>query len=315
MLGWVYNGYARVSVPIGKGVGMNPWTYLKRTFGEFRKDNCFRLSAALAYHTVFSLAPTMVIIVAIVGLVYTTDQTKSQGELYSQISSLVGQESADAIFQMMKGAFKPKQSLWATVIGVVMLIVSATAMFVQLQDSLNVVFNVETRASSGVWGFIKDRLLSFALIVGIGFILLVSLVVNAAVTAFFDRITAGLGDGVGVVLYVAELALSLAVITLLFAMIFKVLPDAKLKWRDTWFGAFITAALFTLGRTLIGLYIGNSDLASTYGSAAAIVIILLWVYYSSLVLFFGAEFTQIHASERGGVKATGRKVERGDRTK
>jgi membrane protein len=216
--------------------------------------------------------------------------------LFSQVSGLVGSEGGDAIQALISAANRPKTGAWATVIAVVTLFVGATGVFVQLQDALNSIWGVRRAPGRGVRNFIKDRLLSFALIVGIGFLLLVSLVLSAGLSA--------LGKYMGGLLPVQEtlwqginFVVSFGVITLLFAMIFKLLPDVKIAWRDVWIGAMLTALLFNLGKFLLGLYLGRSSVTSAYGAAGSLVIVLLWVYYSAQILFFGAKFTQLYASQ------------------
>jgi len=252
------------------------------------------MGAALAFYTLFAIAPLFVIVLAIAGLWF--GEAASRRELFSQVSGLVGSEGGDAIQALISAANRPKTGAWATVIAVVTLFVGATGVFVQLQDALNSIWGVRRAPGRGLRNFIKDRLLSFALIVGIGFLLLVSLVLSAGLSA--------LGKYMGGLLPVQEtlwqginFVVSFGVITLLFAMIFKLLPDVKIAWRDVWIGAMLTALLFNLGKFLLGLYLGRSSVTSAYGAAGSLVIVLLWVYYSAQILFFGAKFTQLYASQ------------------
>jgi membrane protein len=267
---------------------------VKHTATEWIDQGLSRMGAALAFYTLFAIAPLFIIVLAIAGLWF--GEAAARRELFSQVSGLVGSEGGDAIQALISAANRPKTGAWATVIAVVTLFVGATGVFVQLQDALNSIWGVRRAPGRGVRNFIKDRLLSFALIVGIGFLLLVSLVLSAGLSA--------LGKYMGGLLPVQEtlwqginFVVSFGVITLLFAMIFKLLPDVKIAWRDVWIGAMLTALLFNLGKFLLGLYLGRSSVTSAYGAAGSLVIVLLWVYYSAQILFFGAKFTQLYASQ------------------
>jgi membrane protein len=219
-------------------------------------------------------------------------------ELFNQLYGLAGKEGGEAIQAIVVAADKPKAGLLATVAAVVTLVIGATGVFVQLQDALNTVWNVKRKPGRGLRHFIQDRLLSFAMIVGIGFLLLVSLVLSAALAAVGKWMN-GLLPAQEVIWEGINFAVSLGVITLLFAMIFKVLPDVQIRWRDVWSGALLTALLFNLGKLVLGFYLGRSSVASAYGAAGSVVIVLLWVYYSAQIVFFGAEFTRVYASKRG----------------
>jgi membrane protein len=267
---------------------------VKHTATEWIDQGLSRMGAALAFYTLFAIAPLFIIVLAIAGLWF--GEAAARRELFSQVSGLVGSEGGDAIQALISAANRPKTGAWATVIAVVTLFVGATGVFVQLQDALNSIWGVRRAPGRGLRNFIKDRLLSFALIVGIGFLLLVSLVLSAGLSA--------LGKYMGGLLPVQEtlwqginFVVSFGVITLLFAMIFKLLPDVKIAWRDVWIGAMLTALLFNLGKFLLGLYLGRSSVTSAYGAAGSLVIVLLWVYYSAQILFFGAKFTQLYASQ------------------
>jgi membrane protein len=267
---------------------------VKHTATEWIDQGLSRMGAALAFYTLFAIAPLFIIVLAIAGLWF--GEAAARRELFSQVSGLVGSEGGDAIQALISAANRPKTGAWATVIAMVTLFVGATGVFVQLQDALNSIWGVRRAPGRGVRNFIKDRLLSFALIVGIGFLLLVSLVLSAGLSA--------LGKYMGGLLPVQEtlwqginFVVSFGVITLLFAMIFKLLPDVKIAWRDVWIGAMLTALLFNLGKFLLGLYLGRSSVTSAYGAAGSLVIVLLWVYYSAQILFFGAKFTQLYASQ------------------
>jgi membrane protein len=272
------------------------WSLLKQTATEWAEQGTSRLGAALAFYTIFSIAPLFVIVLAIAGLWF--GEEAASRELFSQVSSLVGSEGGEAVQALVSAADKPKTGAWATVIAAVTLFVGATGVFVQLQDALNQVWSVRRKPGPGLPNFIKDRLLSFTLVIGIGFLLLVSLVLSAALAAL-GNFMAGVLPAQETLWQGINFAISFAVITLLFAMIFKVLPDVTIAWRDVWVGAFITALLFNLGKFLIGLYLGRSTVASAYGAAGSLIIVLLWVYYSAQILFFGAKFTQIYANRYG----------------
>lgn len=269
---------------------------LKHTASEWVDQNMSRLGAALAFYTLFAIAPLVVIVLAIAGLWFGEEAARR--ELFTQVSGLVGSEGGEAIQALVSAAHKPKTGTWATVIAVATLFVGATGVFVELQDALNSVWGVRRVPGRGVRNFIKDRLLSFALIAGIGFLLLVSLILSAGLSAL-GKLTVGLPPAQEPIWQGVNFVVSFGVITLLFAIIFKVLPDVKIAWRDVWIGAIITALLFNLGKLLIGLYLGRGVVTSAYGAAGSLVIVLLWVYYSAQILFFGAKFTQVYSNRYG----------------
>jgi membrane protein len=279
---------------------MNPSSklgLLKETFKEWQDDDALQLGASLSYYTIFSLAPLLLVVIAVAGLVYGREAV--QGQLVGQLRGLVGEQGGEAIQTMVANAgLHGSGGVLATVIGVITILFGATGLFVALQDSLNRIWEVEARPGQGLKGFLMNRFISFGMILGVGFLLLVSLVLSAAMAALGEWAT-GLMPGAEVLVSILTFIVSLALETLLFAMIFKVLPDVKIAWRDVWIGAAATALLFTLGKLLIGLYIAHSSVASTFGAAGSVVILLLWVYYSSQILFLGAEFTQVYASHYG----------------
>jgi membrane protein len=268
----------------------------KGAFKEFGEDKVLRLSAALAYYALFSIAPLVIIVIAVAGLVFGTEAVS--GQLQGQLRGIVGDNGAQMIESMVSAARKPHQSIVATIIGVATLLLGASGVFGQLQDALNTIWEVKPKPGRGILGMLRDRFLSMAMVLGTGFLLLISMVLSAALMA----LTGFMGNAFGIGPVLAEIlnnVVSFAVITLLFAMIFKFLPDVKVAWRDVWAGAIFTAALFTVGKYLLGLYLGRAATASAYGAAGSLMVILLWVYYSSVILFFGAEFTQVYAKERG----------------
>ncbi len=274
----------------------NAWELVKGAFVEWDEDKASRLAAALAYYTAFSLAPLLVISIGIAGLVL--GERAAQGEIMAQLQGLLGAEGARLVEQMIAASRKPSESITATAIGIVVLLFGATGVFGQLQDALNTIWEVKPRPGRGWRGIVRDRFLSFTMVLGTGFLLLVSLVLSAGLAWLGDYLNSYF-ELPEAAFHVFNLILSLVLITLLFALIFKVVPDAKIAWRDVWIGAAITALLFSLGKFVIGLYLGKSTVASTFGAAASLAILLVWIYYSAQILFLGAEFTQVYATRFG----------------
>lgn len=272
------------------------WSLLKDTMAKWSEDKAPRLGAALSYYTAFSMVPLLVLVIAIAGLIFGAETAEQY--IIAQIESLVGQQSASAIQEMLHIAQKPSQGVFAAVIAFATLLFGASGVFQQLQDALNTVWGVEAKTGGGIWGVIKDRFFSFVAVLGTGFLLLVSLVLSAGLAAF-GKMFGGWLPVPEAILHMANFIVSFAVITGLFAMMFKLLPDAKIAWRDVWVGAAITSLLFTIGKFLIGMYLGKADVGSAYGAAGSLVIVLVWVYYSSQILFFGAEFTAVYANRFG----------------
>jgi membrane protein len=270
---------------------------LKQTASEWMEDDAPTLGAALAYYTVFSLAPLMTIAIAMAGFFFGKEA--AQGQIFDELRVLLGEEGGKAVEEMVQSAnAQPTAGIVATIISVVMLLVGASGVFGQLQASLNTIWGVKPKSGRGVLGIIQDRLLSFGFTLVVGFLLLVSLLLTAGIALVADWV-GSLMPGSETIAQMLNILFSLAMITLLFAMIFKFLPDAKIAWRDVWIGAFITAALFTIGKFALGIYLGKSGVASSYGAAGSLIVLLLWVYYSSQILFFGAEFTQVYANRFG----------------
>ena len=271
------------------------WELLKETYKSWDEDRAPRLAAALAYYTIFALAPLLIIAIAVAALFF--DEAQVRQNMLSQVGELVGQNARQAIEAMIEGARKPTAGLIATAIGVVTLLVAAGGLFGQLQDALNTIWEVQPKPGRGIWGILRDRVLSFAMVLGAGLLLLASLIIGTVLSA------AGrfMGDaGYQAWLWqTINLAVSFGITTVLFAMLFKILPDAKVRWRDVWIGAAATAALFSLGRFLIGWYLGQAATESTYGAAGSLVALLIWIYYSTQILFLGAEFTQVYARTYG----------------
>ena len=269
------------------------WPALKRAAMAFIDDRAMKMSASLSYYTVFSLAPMLVIIITIVGWIYGRDAI--EGRIFYQIEDLVGASAAAQIQTMIQNVTMAEDSTWATALGIGTLLVGATTMCGEIQDSINTIWGIKPKPKRGWLRMLINRLLSFSMIVTIGFLMLVSLVVNALMDIFISKLKVLLQDFTAYLVYGINFLVLWGVTTLLFAVVFKVLPDGKVTWRDALRGAGFTAVLFMLGKFAIGLYLGNSDIASAYGAAGSIILILLWVYYSSVILFFGAEFTKEYA--------------------
>ena len=270
---------------------------VKETFTEWQEDNVPLLAAALAYYTLFSLAPLLVIAIAIAGAFF--GEAAAQRDIAGQIQGMVGKDGAEAIQAMIQNANKPSAGgAIATLFGVITLVLGASGVFGQLQTALNTIWEVKPKPGRGLKSFLQTRFLSFAMVVVIGFLLLVSLVLSAVlagISNFFGSFLPAL-TALGVVL---SFVLSFAVTTVLFAAIYKFLPDVKVPWRNLWVGAAVTSLLFSIGRFLIGLYLGNSAIGSTYGAAGSLIVILVWVFYSAQILLIGAEFTQVYSKNRG----------------
>jgi membrane protein len=265
------------------------WRLLRRAAIKWNADDCLTIGAALAYYTVFSLAPVLVIVIAVAGAMFGPEA--AQGEIVGQIRGLVGEEGATAIQSLIESASRQGAGPRATIIGLLILLFGSTSAFSQLQSALNTIWEVPPQAHAGLWAMVRGRLLSFAAVLGTGFLLSVSLVLSAAVAAF-GRFGWGWVPGIGRVLALADFLGSLIVHTLLFAMIFKLLPDAAVRWRDVWLGAAVTAGLFSIGKLVIGLYLGTSEVGAAYGAAGWVILVLAWVYYSAQIVLFGAEFTR-----------------------
>lgn len=280
---------------------MNPsilWSLLRQTFAEWQRDKVSRLAAALAYYTAFALAPVLVIAIAVASFLF--EQSTVQGRIIEQLRGLIGADGAEMVREMLVNAqSQDSNSFLATVVGVGLLILGASGLFIQLQDALNTVWNVKARADQGIWGLVRDRLLSFGMVLVIGFLLMVSLLLSTALTAASGLLGSNFLPGLDFFWQIANAVVAFGVIALLFGLIYKVLPDAKIGWSDVRIGAVITALLFTIGKWLIGLYLGNSSAASAYGAAGSFVVLLLWIYYSAQILLFGAEFTQVYANRFG----------------
>jgi membrane protein len=284
-----------------KKTALEGWGILEHTFQEFSKDECPRKAAALSYYTIFSLPPLLVLIIIIAGLVLSPDEVSRW--IQGQVGSLIGVDAASQIQTMVERAHAKVEGGFSLslLLGIAGLLFGATGVFAELQLSLNQVWEVQPDPTKdGIKNFIVKRIFSLGMILGIAFLLLVFLVISSMIAALSKHFGGWLPGGLSTaVLWVINVGVSLAVITFLFAAIFKVLPDARATWRDVGVGAFATALLFVLGKFLIGLYIARSNPGEVYGAAAALALILIWVYYSSMILFLGAEFTQVWAQRHG----------------
>jgi membrane protein len=267
---------------------------LKQTFSDWTEDKAPRLGAALAFYAVFSIPPLIVIVIAAIGLFYKGDVA---GAIQTQIASLVGNDAAKTMLDTAQH-HGPSRGTPAAIFGVLLLVFGASGFFAELQDALNTIWEVQPKKSEGIISIIKSRFLSFTMILGTAFLLLISLVMTAGVSAFGETLDAWLPFG-ETMAKVMDIALSLGVLTLLFAIIFRTLPDVSIAWADVWVGAAATAALFTLGKFLIGLYLGRGSVGSDYGPAASAIIMIVWIYYSAQILFLGAEFTQVYSNKYG----------------
>lgn len=271
---------------------------LTKTFDGFVDDRVAKLSAALAYYTVFSIGPVIIMVVYLAGMLYGREAV--EGTVFNELRGLIGAAPAAQIQEMIKNAAANNSGPFAAVIGAITLLIGATTVFAEIQDSINLIWGLKPKPKKGWLKMLVNRLLSFSVIVSLGFILLVSLVLNGLIEALMDRLKTRFPDTTVVVMYIINLAITFTVISSLFAVIFKVLPDAIIKWKDVTIGAMVTAVLFMVGKFGITFYIGQSDVSSTYGAAGSLVVLLVWVYYSAIILYFGAEFTKNYAAEYGG---------------
>ena len=273
------------------------WKVVKKAVAGWWGDNVPRLGASLSYYTLFALAPMLVVAIAIAGLAFGPEAVR--GEIVTQIRGLVGEDGARAVQAMLEGASKPSAGRLATVLGLLTFFIGATGAFLELQTALNAIWRVKPKESTN-WlkELVIQRFISFGLVIAVGFLLLVSLLVSAALSAL-HRYMGYRFPGFAEVWEAANVVVSFGVITLLFALVYRVLPDVKLAWRDVWLGAIVTSVLFTVGKFLIGLYLGTSGLASTYGAAGSVVVLLVWVYYSSQIVLLGAEFTRAWVEVNG----------------
>jgi membrane protein len=276
---------------------VNIFSYIKQVFKEFSADNIFKYSASLAYYTVFSIAPLLVIITSLSGIFFGRDAIK--GEVYGQLNKLIGDVAAAQIQDTIKNIHLTGNNFFATAISIVILLIGATSIFGEAQDSINKIWGLRVKTKRIWWKLILTRLLSFSLILSICFIMIASLILNVIVASFGDFLDRYIRNFNVYFIEITDALLSFLVSTFLFSLVFKILPDAKIRWKDVLFGGFITALFFTLGRLAIGFYLGKSNFTTLYGAAGSIVIVMVWVYYSSVILYLGAEFTKVHANLYG----------------
>ena len=272
------------------------WSLLKETVREWDEDNASRLAAALACYSLLSIAPLVILSVAVAGLIFGADAAR--GQIASELGRVVGEEAGRAIQTILAHAKSPSSGIAGSILGVVVLLLGASGVFVELQGALNTIWEVKPKPGRGVAGILRDRFFSFAMVLAVAFLLMVSLVVSAGLSAagrFFEEYLPG-GEPLWQIL---NFCFSLAVTTSLFALIYKVIPDAHIAWRDVWIGALVTAILFNAGKLALALYIGKSGVTSSFGAAGSLVALVVWVYYSSQIVFLGAEFTQVYARRRG----------------
>ena len=274
------------------------WNLLKDTFLEFTDDNAIKLSAALSYYTIFALPPLLIIIITICGFFFGEEAVT--GQLYGQINRMVGDDAAIQIQEAIKNVQLADSNIFVSIFGVVMLLIGASGVFAEIQSSINFIWGLKAKPNKGLKKFIQNRIMSFSMIVSVGFLMLVSLILNATLDVLNARLKLYLPESTIYLFYVINLIIVFASITLLFAIIFRTLPDGIIKWKDAFIGASSTAVLFMVGKFAIGFYLGNSTIGSVYGAAGSVIVILVWVYYSAIILYFGAEFTKVYARSYGG---------------
>ncbi|MDZ4695250.1 MAG: YihY/virulence factor BrkB family protein [Deltaproteobacteria bacterium] len=272
------------------------WFLTKETLGAWWSDKAPRLGAALSYYTIFALAPVLILVIAVAGMVLGREA--AQGEIVTQLRGLLGEEGAVFVQDMILNSSEKKSGIIATGIGIITLLIGATGVFIELQDALNTVWKVEAKTGRGFKGLLRDRLLSFGLVLSLGFLLLVSLAMSAGLSALGGWISRFIPGWV-MVGYVINFGVSIGVVALLLAVIFKLLPDVKMAWRDVWMGSIVTAVLFTGGKYVIGLYLGKASVGSPFGAAGSLAILLVWIYYTAQIILLGAEFTRAYANRCG----------------
>lgn len=273
------------------------WSVLKQSFKGFSDDKVPKLSASLAYYTVFSLGPLMIVIIFLCSLFFGREAI--EGTIYTQMKGFVGSDAAAQMQDIIKNASISGKGTVAAIIGIVTLLIGATSVFGEIQDSINGIWGLKPKPKAGWVKLVMNRVLSFGVIASLGFLLLVSLAVTAVVEALNHKLQSVFPDVTVALFYIVNLILTLGVVTLLFAVIFKVLPDADIKWKDVWAGSFATALLFLIGKFGIALYVSKSSIGTTYGTAGSLVVLLVWIYYSTIILYFGAEFTKAYAVKFG----------------
>ena len=274
-----------------------PWALIKETFSAFIEDNGLKLSASLSYYTIFSIGPLLLVIISLSGIFLEKEHV--EGRLYGELNGLLGSDAALQVRDIISSAQATHATTAGAAIGLIILFIGATGVFTEMQSSINFIWSVKAKPKRGWLQFIVNRLISFSLVVGLGFLLLVSLIINALLAILSKNLEQQFSEFNPDMFQWINSGVILAVISLLFAVIYKILPDAVISWKDAWIGSLVTAILFLAGKFLIGYYLGRSNLGITYGTAASIIIILTWIYYSSVILYFGAEFTKVYALHSG----------------
>ncbi len=274
---------------------------LRQTFIEFSNDNVMKLSAALSYYTVFSIAPMLFLIISFAGAFYGTDAV--QGRLFGQLNKLLGNNAAMQVQDMIANTHLKNESTTGAIVGGVILLLGATGVFTEIQDSINYIWSIKAKPKKGWLKFLKNRVISFSLIISLGFLMLVSLVISASMDFLNEKLRSVFSEDTYYLMYVINILITLVIVTFFFTVIFKVLPDAYINWKDAMKGALLTTLLFLAGKFLIGYILSTNKSSAVFGAAASLVILLLWIYYTSVILYFGAEFTKVYALRKGhGIK-------------
>ena len=280
-----------------KEVAVLSWKLLKKTFQEFDDDNAIKLSASLSYYTIFSLPPLLIIIMSIFSVFFGREAVT--GRFFGQINGMVGNEAALQIQETIKNIEMSDSNAFAAAFGGIMLLIGASGVFAEIQSSINYIWGLKAKPDKGLMKFIKNRLMSFSMIASVGFLLLVSLMVNTVMDIINARLLIYFPDSTIYLFYVLNILILFATTTMLFSIIFKTLPDGNIAWKDAFIGSSFTSFFFMFGKFAIGFYLGSSTVATVYGAAGSIIIILIWVYYSAIILYFGAEFTKVYANAHG----------------
>ncbi|HQZ25476.1 MAG TPA: YihY/virulence factor BrkB family protein [Flavobacterium sp.] len=280
-----------------KEVALLSWKLLKKTFQEFDDDNALKLSASLSYYTIFSLPPLLIIIISIFSIFFGREAVN--GQFFGQINGMVGNEAALQIQETIKNIELTENSAFTAIFGGIMLLIGASGVFAEIQSSINYIWGLKAKPDKGIVKFLKNRLMSFSMIASVGFLLLVSLMVNTVMDLVNARLLIYFPDSTIYVFYVLNILILFATTTVLFSIIFKTLPDGNIAWKDALIGSSFTSFFFMFGKFAIGFYLGSSTVATVYGAAGSVIIILIWVYYSAIILYFGAEFTKVYANAHG----------------
>ena len=280
-----------------KEIASSVWELLKKAFWEFIDDNGIKLSASLSYYTIFSLPPLLIIILSIISFFFGEEAIN--GRFFGQINGMVGNEAAIQIQETIKNIALTNSNTFAAVLGGILLLIGASGVFAEIQSSINFIWGLKAKPKRGIMKFLKNRLMSFSMIASVGFLLLVSLMVNTVMDIVNDRLIIYFPDSTVYLFYILNIIILFITTTLLFSIIFKTLPDGELSWKDALIGASFTSIFFMFGKFAIGFYLGSSTVATIYGAAGSVIIILIWVYYSAIILYFGAEFTKVYANTHG----------------